>query len=300
MVNSELDTFLQKFKQLWYSGLDADLNLHTHAGQAWVGLRVRLGHAPGPLHQPPNFPEQRKPKNGPSRQRRRSRRAASRQDRELAEQAENNINVNDSKEVVDGLEKDTSEKVTEVGEDLNDDLEKETSRNETELSEDLNINKPVENTVDQMEVISNAAIDSLKEPVVNSEDRTTPDTLENHRDTIEDSVNIAQIPPIVIVYATAMIEDSPYVTLVAEELDSLSRFIASKEHLLRNIADVEFVHLSSRELRSKYKHTVEVKIHVRTANLWEGARKYVWKHLGDDTWTRTNGTKMNLVRIHQK
>ena len=50
MNSSELDSFVQKFKQLWHSGVDAHLDLHTHAGQAWVHLHVRLGQAPGPLH----------------------------------------------------------------------------------------------------------------------------------------------------------------------------------------------------------------------------------------------------------
>ena len=74
MEVSELDTFIVKFKQLWYSGHSAHLDIDTHAGHAWVGLRVRLGQAPGPLHhQPP-----KKTRDGPSRQRRRTRRAEER------------------------------------------------------------------------------------------------------------------------------------------------------------------------------------------------------------------------------
>ena len=46
-----LDTFIDKFKYLWQSGLDAHLFVDTKAGQAWCRLDVRLGHAPGPLHQ---------------------------------------------------------------------------------------------------------------------------------------------------------------------------------------------------------------------------------------------------------
>ena len=68
---SELDAFYFKFEQLWHSGLDID----THAGQAWVGLCVHLGHAPGPLrHEEGNLPRRRN-RDGPSRQRRRARRA---------------------------------------------------------------------------------------------------------------------------------------------------------------------------------------------------------------------------------
>ena len=78
---SELDTFIQKFKQLWHSVVDAHLDLHTHAGQAWVNLHVRLGHAPGPLHLQPqsNLPPKPKSRNSPSRQRRRAKRAAAAQ-----------------------------------------------------------------------------------------------------------------------------------------------------------------------------------------------------------------------------
>ena len=76
MVTTELDSFIQKFYRLWYDGHTAHLDLDTCAGKAWVGLRVQLGHAPGPLHQQQfHF---RKKSFGPSRQRRRERRAATR------------------------------------------------------------------------------------------------------------------------------------------------------------------------------------------------------------------------------
>ena len=34
---TELDTFVTKFKQLWQSGLGAQLDLDTYGRQAWVG-----------------------------------------------------------------------------------------------------------------------------------------------------------------------------------------------------------------------------------------------------------------------
>jgi hypothetical protein len=84
MYVTELDTFIQKFHQLWNSGHTAHLDLETCAGKAWVGLRVQLGHGPGPpheqLHHPPfHHPKQR---DSPSRMRRRARRAANRQQQE--------------------------------------------------------------------------------------------------------------------------------------------------------------------------------------------------------------------------
>ena len=79
MATTELDTFVHKFKQLWKSGLDAHLDIDTHGGEAWVGLRLRLSHAPGPHHHFPNQP--RRTRNGPAQQRRRARRAALRQEK---------------------------------------------------------------------------------------------------------------------------------------------------------------------------------------------------------------------------
>ena len=86
MEVTELDTFFQKFKQLWHSGHSAHLDVDTHAGHAWVGLRVRLGQAPGPLqHQLPKT----RTRDGPSRQRRRARRAEDR--KRQAEEANEEI-----------------------------------------------------------------------------------------------------------------------------------------------------------------------------------------------------------------
>ena len=47
---TELDTFVFKFKKIWKSGLSGHRNLESHDGQSLVGLRVRLGYAPGPFH----------------------------------------------------------------------------------------------------------------------------------------------------------------------------------------------------------------------------------------------------------
>ena len=48
-MNMELDSFFIKFKQLWRDGLDAHLDLETHAGNACVGLILNLGHHPSRL-----------------------------------------------------------------------------------------------------------------------------------------------------------------------------------------------------------------------------------------------------------
>ena len=92
MYVTELDSFVKKFYQLWNDGLSAHLDLDTQAGSAWVGLRVQLGHVPGPLHQVHPFPQE---VESPSRRRRRARRAAAQ--KENAEKA----NTNETEETGD-------------------------------------------------------------------------------------------------------------------------------------------------------------------------------------------------------
>ena len=52
----KLHSFINIFHQLWKAGETAHLDLNTHAGQAWIGPRTRLGHY-GRSHQyPPQYP----------------------------------------------------------------------------------------------------------------------------------------------------------------------------------------------------------------------------------------------------
>ena len=50
----------------------------------------------------------------------------------------------------------------------------------------------------------------------------------------------------------------------------------------------------------RFKHIVQFRIYLKTVNLWENARSYLWKHLGRDRWDRSNGTIISVHRIHQK
>ena len=72
MAGQEIDSFIQKFKNLWKCGLDAHLNIDTHAGQAWVGLRVGLGGS----HSFHGHQDTAKRRRGPAYQRRQERRQA--------------------------------------------------------------------------------------------------------------------------------------------------------------------------------------------------------------------------------
>ena len=75
MNDSDFRTFIDR---LWKAGKDAHLHIESHAGQAWVGLCVRLGYKPGPPQEQPQSSCVKKPRDGPSRKRRRDRRAVER------------------------------------------------------------------------------------------------------------------------------------------------------------------------------------------------------------------------------
>ena len=111
MAATELDTFVQKFYQLWHAGLNAHLDVKTHAGNAWVSLNLNLGPAPGPLgpqhvniHQPESC--------GGARLRRRRRRAAARR------QAEVTVKNKAEKADLENVEVVTTALVKEVTDDV--------------------------------------------------------------------------------------------------------------------------------------------------------------------------------------
>ena len=178
MFATELDSFVYKFNQLWSAGHSAHLDLDTHAGRAWVGLRVQLGHhAPlPPYHLPHNFPQYSHKKDSPSRKRRRAKRAAAAQ-KENAEEA-SKIN----KEVaVDVAENESAEEAI---------VEVEESRN-------VNDAKPVEETDDgQNETLVGVAEEALQMRIL---DELCPDndyetaTIEEIKASEVSSIPISQI-----------------------------------------------------------------------------------------------------------
>ena len=64
----QLKNCFKKFQSIWQAGNDACLHLECHAGQVWVHLQLHLVHHPPPQRKQP----------GPSRLRRRARRAEAR------------------------------------------------------------------------------------------------------------------------------------------------------------------------------------------------------------------------------
>ena len=134
----ELDTFVNKFKNLWHAGNDARLCLETKAGKATVSLHLDLGDLPQQHDQPHGRPYQRR--TSPSQQRRRERRAAAR----LAgteENAAEEATVNDiiGETAVEALEKNiVPVKAAEKVENLTEEVEDEFVRDESFLNNIVN------------------------------------------------------------------------------------------------------------------------------------------------------------------
>ena len=115
--------------------------------------------------------------------------------------------------------------------------------------------------------------------------------------------NTAQIkvPGIEIVYAAAVIEDSPRESITKTDVKALENLIFRETHLKQNIARLQIGETSSRGFRNKrFKHTVQFLISVKTKKLWDSPRQYIWKHLGQLEWKKEDETGVKFSRIHVK
>ena len=295
MAYSEIENFLKKFHQLWSNGLTAHLDLDTHAGQAWVGLRVKLGS-----------PSNVNYSHTTSRQRRRERRAAAR----VADNAEEVLSTRN--------EADLNGKVT-TEESVNPNVSNCVNEESTENVEHIHIEESddVSNQVQVAAVEAVAILVNSDENETNvespaqahvtqnydvntCEDATATPTL--NENFIDGSIKQATVSDVIKVYAIATIDNCPDQDLNEEYGDSLRRFVHCEHHLKENITSIEVQHLSTRSQQcNKFVHTISVIMHVKTSRLWECPAKYVRKHLGlDNYWTRSNGTVVRMSRIHKK
>ena len=147
---TELDSFVQKFNQLWKAGLTAHLDLDCHAGNAWVGLRVQLGPVPpGPNHHPyHHVPPPRY--RGPSYSRRLEKRRAARCQASPSQSP--TAEVSD-----DQLDSEKSEAVKATMENINEHVEviekvtqKDSRRESSEAVEDVDKNKQEEKNTEKV------------------------------------------------------------------------------------------------------------------------------------------------------
>ena len=69
----------------------------------------------------------------------------------------------------------------------------------------------------------------------------------------------------------------------------------------RNMIQVQFGKMQNTEDQNNlYRHEIQTIFKVKTSQLWENARTYLWKHLGTSSWSIGSGTKVSFTRIHIK
>ena len=111
---------------------------------------------------------------------------------------------------------------------------------------------------------------------------------------------VEETPEEVVVYATAVIDNSNSDKVHQADLNSIEGFIFRETHLRTNIAKLELLQIFKREFRHRFKQTLELKLFVKARNLYENPRLYIWKHLGREEWSKSDDSTVTFNRIHVK
>ena len=151
--------------------------------------------------------------------------------------------------------------------------------------------------------IEKEVVEDTKKDEANDEVVTKPAEAENENvavETIDEPVKDLGILPEVVVLATVVIEDSYKNKLEQADLLAVQELILRERHLKENIVKLELGQYFTKELRQGFKHSLQIILTVKTGNLWESPRGYIWKFLGKDEWTRKDGSRVTFNRIHSK
>ena len=115
-------------------------------------------------------------------------------------------------------------------------------------------------------------------------------------------VNRPSVPEMVTVYAKANFSQCTREALSSNDLKALEGIYYRSDHLRRNFRSVECGSYRSHRSESEglLDHVLDIKFTVDTSRLWENARSYTWKHLGQYEWKLNDGTIVTFNRIHVK
>ena len=98
-----------------------------------------------------------------------------------------------------------------------------------------------------------------------------------------------------------MLEDSLNSCVENADVNDIIDIIDSKDHLRRNINKIRLGRIQNFDAgNSKFRHEIEFVFEVNSSYLWESARAYLWKHLGNSEWKLGDGRLLTFVRIHRK
>ena len=160
-----------------------------------------------------------------------------------------------------------------------------------------NDNKGIEvctNTLNEEAESSDSPVPEVLDIVVPASNDKEQVAISHKEDDTSQECHIQPQPEVVVIHGTAVIDNSPFNLLAQEEVESISRFITQKEHMKKNIENIEYSLLSSRNSEGDlFRHTVSLKVFVKTVNLWETPRSYIFRHVGQDAFSE------EMVRISE-
>ena len=294
MAVSELDSFLGKFKQLCLAGISATLNVDCQHGKTMIDLKAEL------IIEPAQNIVNEKPRN-PAYYRRKSRRLTSRlTDGFKLDEAEK-VSSGDEKVDVKKEDDKAKEKITEVEKIDTLLLMEDDCQDNLVTPSVVNVNKNVSNESSTEDLCNLLPIDN--QIISTSENcestvKVGSESLEKV-DVVEECLSESDI---VCVHAIASLQNSSYNIVDDGTLGSILEIVNNKEHLRRNIHEVNIGNIRNRQMyrSTHFEHEVELSILVKKNYLWESARSYLWKNLGTSTWTLHDGTQVSFKRIHQK
>ena len=146
--------------------------------------------------------------------------------------------------------------------------------------------------------------ESFIESVVNSDNETTESTPEprDQKDVVNVNVSKESVKDAndkktyeVTVHVKVNFENCQSQKLYQEHLQTIQEIVHRNDHLRKNVQNIEI-----RESEHCYDHDIWIKLKVDSSHLWESARTYIWKHLGQQEWKLGDGTTVTANRIHVK
>ena len=263
--------------------------LITKDGRAQISMEVDLG-----LYDGLNLEV-----NG-CRQRRREKRAKERE--ELLKSAENaNVKVEKSDVLIE-VEAQAEEVCEEERFDSEAAAAVEVTADEIIKASDVDVIDDVSLENIEIENLNCAAEIDLKENLTDQADLATISRQSTETQDQELVYKTNTPPAEAIVHSQVFLENSCRRSLVQKDLDTIKGIIFRHDHLKQNIRNVEFGNYTTRKSSDEnlFHHRLDMKLCVDTSNLWEGARKYVWKFLGQHEWKVDGGTMLTVNRIHMK
>ena len=105
----------------------------------------------------------------------------------------------------------------------------------------------------------------------------------------------------IIVYAQVNYNLCPESSLMDDNIKAIDKIIFRNNHMKNYVKSIEHGKIFNRRNKSNsFDHMLEIKLTVYTTRLWESARSFIWKQIGQDQWTLSDGSLVTFNRIHVK